>query len=131
MYSRSPFFKSTPWTIGALALVFLSGCFGDSENSTVDEESASGTGDSIEFGDAYWSELAQGYDEFVPEPGIGAAIDASDWVNLGRWGELINWPEIAVGAANMADGRIVTWASEVDDFFGGWWWCFCLNRQRF
>lgn len=118
MHLRSPFFKSTPCTIGALALVFLTGCFGDSEFGTVDEESASGTDDSIEFGDAYWSQLAQGYDEFVPEPGIGAAIDASDWVNLGRWGELIEWPEIAVGAANMADGRIVTWASEVDDFFG-------------
>ena len=103
-----------------LASVLLAGCYGDSEFGYIDEETASTApgGEPIEFGDAYWSQLAQGYDEFVPEPGIGAAIDASDWISTGRWGNLIDWPEIAVGAANMTDGRIVTWASEVDDFFG-------------
>ena len=102
-----------------VTLVTLSGCIGDSDsefNPGVEETDA--TGEIIERGDEFWAELALGYDEFVPEPGIGAAIDASEFINKGRWGELIDWPEIAVGAANMTDGRIVTWASEVDDFFG-------------
>jgi len=111
----------------ALIAVSLSGCFGDSEFAYKDgfgpEETASidtigSAEEELQFGDDFWVQLAQSYDEFVPEPGIGAAVDAGDRINQGRWGELIEWPEIAVGAANMADGRIVTWASYVDDFFG-------------
>lgn len=99
----------------------LAGCFGSSEyaglvNQETDNETAEET---EQFGDLYWAEQAQEFDEFVPEPGIGALVPADQLVNKGRWGDLIDWPEIAVGAANMTDGRIVTWASEVDDFFGG------------
>jgi len=101
----------------------LTSCYGASEYAgLVDEEPGNefdATSALDPFGDVYWAELAQEFEEFVPEPGIGAAIDADDRINKGRWGELIEWPEIAVGAANMTDGRIVTWASEVDDFFGG------------
>ncbi len=104
--------------LSAAVAVSLAGCYGESEFSYNEELANEGEAESIQFGDAYWSELAQEYDEYVPEPGIGAAIDASEWINKGRWGDLIEWPEIAVGAANMLDGRIVTWASEVDDFFG-------------
>ncbi|MGB7305310.1 MAG: RICIN domain-containing protein, partial [Burkholderiaceae bacterium] len=36
---------------------------------------------------------------------------------VGRWGTLIAWPHIAMTAANMPDGRVLTWAStEVDSF---------------
>ncbi len=116
MQSRFSFFRvSGLRSLCVLAIFTLSACSGDGDSGFVDEESAS---QDIEFGDEYWAEQALGFDEFVPEPDIGAAVDASEYVNIGRWGELIDWPEIAVGAANMTDGRIVTWASEVDDFFG-------------
>ena len=120
MNSRSSLFRLSGlrW-LCVVMVIALSGCYGASEFSYTDEEIALASNlDPGELGDDFWAELALGYDEFVPEPGIGAAIDASEFINQGRWGELIDWPEIAVGAANMTDGRIVTWASEVDDFFG-------------
>ena len=88
----------------------LTSCYGASEYAGLVEEEPGNefdaTGALDPFGDVYWAELAQEFEEFVPEPGIGAAIDADDRINKGRWGELIEWPEIAVGAANMTDGRI-------------------------
>lgn len=37
--------------------------------------------------------------------------------NLGRWGEIIDWPHIAAGAASLPDGRLATWsASDVAGF---------------
>jgi len=118
MNSRSSLFRLKGlWLVCVLTGAIMSGCSGDSDVSPVEEDIAA-SGEPVEFGDEYWAELALGYEEFVPEPGIGAAIDASEFISKGRWGELIDWPEIAVGAANMTDGRIVTWASEVDDFFG-------------
>jgi len=103
-----------------LACFALTACIGGSEYGELDPQSSQQNLDAenITYGDAYWAELAQEYEAFVPEPGIGAAIEATDWISTGKWGELIDWPEIAVGAANMLDGRIVTWASEVDDYFG-------------
>ena len=71
------------------------------------------------FGDEYWAELAQTYPAFVRPPDIGAAHDASENINLGRWGDVIEWPQIAAGAANLPDGRIVTWSSTKEDNFGG------------
>jgi len=71
------------------------------------------------FGDDYWVLLAQTYPAFVPPPEIGAAHDASENINLGRWGDVIEWPQIASGAANLPDGRVVTWSSTQDDDFGG------------
>jgi len=71
----------------------------------------------VQYGDAYWAELAQSYPAYVPEPGLGAAHGPEDNIVLGRWGEVLDWPVIATGAANLPDGRIVAWASTSVDFF--------------
>ena len=71
------------------------------------------------FGDEYWAELAQNFPAFVRPPEFAAAHDASENINLGRWGDVIDWPEIATGAANLPDGRILTWSSTQEDDFGG------------
>ncbi len=128
MHSKLPSHRRPSWLLFyALTVVALSGCYGDSEFGFIDQSTAdvdpvageqSAVANDETFGDEYWAEQALGFDEFVPEPGLGALIDEDDWINTGRWGDLIEWPEIAVGAANMTDGRIVTWASYVDDFFG-------------
>lgn len=69
--------------------------------------------------DFYWAELAQDYPVFVTPPGIGAAHDASENINLGRWGDVIDWPQIATGAAHLPDGRLLTWSSTQEAGFGG------------
>ena len=61
--------------------------------------------------DAYYAELALSYEPFVPDPLIGAAQSPEDYVVQGRWSEVVDWPEIATGAANLPDGRLMTWAS--------------------
>lgn len=33
------------------------------------------------------------------------------WGNTGEWGPVIPWPEIAISAANLPDGKILTWSS--------------------
>lgn len=39
---------------------------------------------------------------------------------LGEWGPVIQWPHIAISAANLPDGRVLTWSStETNDFAGG------------
>ena len=35
----------------------------------------------------------------------------------GQWGTPIAWPEIAVSAANLPDGRVLTWSSELENDF--------------
>ncbi|MBX7207142.1 MAG: DUF1349 domain-containing protein [Verrucomicrobiaceae bacterium] len=43
---------------------------------------------------------------------IGAAVTAADSSSLGEWSSLINWtPHIPVSAANLPDGRVLTFAS--------------------
>ena len=110
------------WSFCALAILSMSaGCTGGSDTDSTDqvtEKTASGTSDEAR-GDEYWAELALGYAEYVPEPGIGAVVPADEWISKGRWEEeIIEWPEIAVGAANMLDGRIVTFASFLASNFG-------------
>ena len=68
--------------------------------------------------DAYYAELAQGYEPFTPDPSIGAAQAPEDYISQGRWSNVIDWPEIATGAANLPDGRLMTWASTSKENFG-------------
>jgi YVTN family beta-propeller protein len=43
---------------------------------------------------------------------LAAAVDPADCINSGAWGPVINWtPHIPVSAANLPDGRILTFAS--------------------
>ena len=72
----------------------------------------------VVFNDAYYAELAQSYEPFVPDPLIGAAQGPEDYVVQGRWSEVVDWPEIATGAANLPDGRLMTWASTSKENFG-------------
>lgn len=38
-------------------------------------------------------------------------------VDVGEWGPVINWPHIAISAANLPDGRVLTWSSTETDSF--------------
>ncbi len=95
-----------------LASASLGACFGDGSKATVTEQTPV-------FDDAYWAALAQSYPPFVPEPNIGQAQSPEDLINEGRWGDVIAWPEIATGAANLPDGRIMTWSSTGESNFSG------------
>ena len=90
----------------------------DSDSDGVADINGSSPG-IIEEDDAYWAELAQDYPAFVAPPEIGAAHDASENINLGRWSDVIEWPQIATGAANLPDGRLLTWSSSKQEGFGG------------
>ena len=94
-----------------LTATLVSGCFGDGGSATITETPV--------YDDAYWAALAQHYEPFVPEPNIGQAQGPEDLINEGRWSEVIAWPEIATGAANLPDGRIMTWSSTGERNFGG------------
>ncbi len=37
--------------------------------------------------------------------------------SAGEWGEVISWPHIAISAANLPDGRILSWSSTDDQWF--------------
>jgi YVTN family beta-propeller protein len=43
--------------------------------------------------------------------------DPVDWNTLGQWGNVINWPHIPVTAANLPDGRVLTFASNEREAF--------------
>src|SRR5690606_38477890 len=62
----------------------------------------------------YWTGIA------VPEPipADGALqFMSGDPAVIGAWGPVIQWPEIAISAANLPDGRVLTWSStEIDAF---------------
>lgn len=95
----------------AITLV-LSGCLDDGHlhvASNSDNEAP------VEFGDAYWANLAASYPAYAPELGAATALD--ERIVQGRWMPLTDWPIIAAGAANMPDGKIMAWASwEADNF---------------
>ena len=78
------------------------------------------------LGDGYWADLAQDY----PPSQVGeSASGASEFSGVspeksarteaeeGSWGPLIAWPHIPVSAANLPDGRVLTWASIQRDGF--------------
>ena len=90
-----------------IMLAMLSACSGDSDDTEV------------VLDDAYYAALAQNFEAFVPDPSIGAAQDPEDFIAQGRWGDVIDWPEIASGAANLPDGRLMTWSSTSKKTFGG------------
>ncbi len=70
-------------------------------------------------GDELAKELAKGEPAFEIPPELGAAHPITENINLGRWNDLIDWPEIATGAANLPDGRVLTWSASFADDFGG------------
>ncbi len=65
--------------------------------------------------DAYWAELARGR----PAVALPTAVPVTpaDYAVLGRWGPVLPWPHVAGSAANLPDGRILTFASNQRDDF--------------
>ncbi|MEZ4332639.1 MAG: NPCBM/NEW2 domain-containing protein [Myxococcota bacterium] len=55
---------------------------------------------------------------FEPIPADGQLTYMSgEPAAIGAWGPVIPWPEIAISAANLPDGRVLTWSStEIDAF---------------
>ena len=61
--------------------------------------------------DAYYAELAKSYKPFVVDKSKLRVASVTDRDLYGEWSSVINWPHIAVSAANLPDGRILTFAS--------------------
>ncbi len=62
------------------------------------------------LGDAYWARLARDAKPFDTQAALARAVRSP--VNVGgEWGPVIAWPHVAVSAANLPDGRILTFAS--------------------
>ena len=54
-----------------------------------------------------------------PLPASGS-LDGPDILSeTGTWGPIINWPHVPVSAANLPDGRVLTWASNEKYAFPG------------
>ncbi|MDW3094990.1 MAG: Ig-like domain-containing protein [Gammaproteobacteria bacterium] len=63
--------------------------------------------------------VAGGGFEAIPADGALNG-DLSTLKEMGQWGPVIDWPHIAIYAATLTDGRILTWsASEPDSFPAG------------
>ena len=69
--------------------------------------------------DSFLAKLAKDYPPFENPIAKRAKQSLSPYIS-GKWGNIIAWPHIPVTAANLADGRILTWAaSEKTSFPGG------------
>ncbi len=62
--------------------------------------------------DVSWSNTANGQQPIPPDGVIGALPDISQ---LGQWGPVLPWPHVAVSAANLPDGRVLTWSGSERD----------------
>ena len=65
--------------------------------------------------------IQQGVDQNGTDQRFGIAGYApptpSNRAAMGEWGSVIQWPHIAISAANLPDGRVLTWSStEVNSF---------------
>lgn len=67
--------------------------------------------------DANAAKLAQSYTPFEVDPALVNVPLQTDFDIYGSWGPVISWPQIPVSAANLADGRVLTWASNQADNF--------------
>ena len=52
-------------------------------------------------------------------PGGGTLAGPPDLSQTGSWGSVIPWPHVPVSAANLPDGRVITWASNERYSFPG------------
>ncbi|KAG1653995.1 Galactose oxidase [Nymphon striatum] len=68
--------------------------------------------------DAYWAELAKDYPPFVL-PQQAERGEAKNISVEGSWGPILEWPHIPVTAANLPDGRVLTFASNRRNKFTG------------
>ena len=114
-------------SVAIVAMTLIAGCdsgvsvteSGESDiNSPVAGDPLDINGDGI-FDDFDLANRPEAFIEFVPPPELGFAHPEGENIRLGRWSDVIDWPEVATGAANLPDGRIVTWSSTRVDDFGG------------
>jgi hypothetical protein len=57
--------------------------------------------------DVSWSNSTSGQQPISADGTIGNPPDVA---NEGQWGPVIPWPHVAVSAANLPDGRVLTWS---------------------
>ncbi|MEM7332511.1 MAG: putative Ig domain-containing protein [Chloroflexota bacterium] len=73
-----------------------------------------------DHGDLYWAELEKDAQPLIVEQADLRVAAMNELDELGEWGPVIAWPHVPVSAANLPDGRIMTFASnEIDAFPGG------------
>ncbi len=70
-----------------------------------------GAGSSHAEEDAYWAELAKDYPAFTTSRRHKYSKRSIDAQQLGQWGEIIDWPHVAVSASNLPNGQIITWSA--------------------
>lgn len=108
--------------------VTLSGCSDQVVLTTQNNETADTVAENPDLlvdtsrdNDDYWAALAQSYESFDTSNMLDFAfnLDISTRGTHGEWGPVRDWPLIATAAANLADGRIVAWASTGVSSFGG------------
>lgn len=78
-------------------------------------------GQGISSDDSYWAKLAENYSPYViPSNRASQSLQENHFTTDGSWGEVIEWPIVSVSAANLPDGRIITFSSfDRDRFTGG------------
>ncbi|NNE69689.1 MAG: DUF1929 domain-containing protein [Rhodothermales bacterium] len=68
--------------------------------------------------DAFWAALARNHSgRYAIAAGPLKAASPAQLTELGTWSSVIEWPHIPVSAANLPDGRVITWASNLKDGF--------------
>ena len=73
-----------------------------------------------DHGDLYWAELEKDAQPLIVNQADLRVAAMNELDELGEWGPVIAWPHVPVSAANLPDGRIMTFASnEIDAFPGG------------
>ena len=65
--------------------------------------------------DLEWSRQMQNAPAFVVDHSKLKVAAANELNLLGEWSEIIDWPHTAVSAANLPDGRILTYSSNDED----------------
>ena len=65
--------------------------------------------------DLEWSRQVANEPAFVVDVSKLRVATANELNQLGQWSEIIDWPHTAVSAANLPDGRILTYASNEED----------------
>ena len=67
--------------------------------------------------DAIYAEKAKDAPKFEVNLALLRVAAATELHLLGSWGPVIDWPHIPVSAANLPDGRILTWAASQPNAF--------------
>lgn len=102
-----------PVFLSAVLLLSLAGCFLNPGPRLQDD------GHDHAHDDAYYAELAKNYEPFLVDKSALKIVSTGDRDLYGEWSSVIDWPHIAVSAANLPDGRVLTFASNERTSFPG------------